>query len=86
MGLIIVLWNVYCFYMMFSDKSRAVKNQWRISEKKLLLSAFFFGGIGIWLGMVKFRHKTKHWYFQLFVPACAILQAIGLGYFFGILF
>lgn len=83
MGLVLVVWNLYCFYMMYSDKSRAIKKQWRISEKTLLSSAFFFGGIGIWFGMITFRHKTKHWYFQFFVPVFAVLQVILYGYLWG---
>ena len=56
------------------DKRKARRGSWRISEKALLLSAFCFGGIGAFLGMRIFHHKTKHWYFQVFVPVFLILQ------------
>ena len=41
----------------------ARRGKWRIPEKALLLLSFFGGAIGGILGMLLFRHKTKHWYF-----------------------
>lgn len=35
------------------------------------------GGLGGTLGMLKLRHKTKHWYFRVFFPLLLVLQ-IGL--------
>ena len=48
-----------------ADKVKAEKKKWRISERTLLLSGFFFGAAGALLGMKLFRHKTKHWYFWI---------------------
>ena len=62
----------FCLYGI--DKWKAKHGKWRISEKALLLSAFFFGGIGAFFGMKLFRHKTQHWYFRLLVPLFLILQ------------
>ncbi|MGL4335609.1 MAG: DUF1294 domain-containing protein [Turicibacter sp.] len=73
-----IIWNVYSCYLMYSDKQKSIKKKWRISEKTLLCTAFCFGGVGMWCGMLAFRHKTKHWYFKLFVPLFAILQVIYL--------
>ena len=56
------------FLTMGSDKKRAEKKRWRISEKALFLVAIFGGSLGSVLGMQVFRHKTKHWYFALFMP------------------
>ncbi len=46
-----------------SDKRRAKKKCWRISENVLLGIGFFGGAFGALLGMNLFRHKTRHWYF-----------------------
>lgn len=46
--------------MMYIDKKRAIKKEWRISEKTLLTLGFFGGALGGVLGMYLFRHKTKH--------------------------
>ena len=62
----------FCLYGI--DKWKARRGSWRISEKALLLTTFCFGGIGAFLGMRIFHHKTKHWYFQVFVPIFLILQ------------
>ena len=56
------------------DKKRAKKGQWRIPEKTLFLSAILGGSIGAILGMYIFHHKTKHWYFQVGIPAIMIVQ------------
>lgn len=56
------------FLTMGSDKKRAEKKRWRIPEKTLFLVAILGGSLGSVLGMQVFRHKTKHWYFALFMP------------------
>ena len=73
--LVLVIWNIITFFLMFSDKRRALKNQWRIPERFLIGSAFLFGALGILLGMQAFRHKTKHIKFQLLVPAALLCNA-----------
>ena len=32
------------------------------------LTAALGGAFGSWLGMYLFRHKTRHWYFAVFMP------------------
>lgn len=68
------------FVIMGIDKHKAKTNQWRISEKTLLLVAFIGGGIGSALGMKSFRHKTKHPKFTILVPLSAILYVAISGY------
>ena len=70
------------FVAMGIDKIKAKRNAWRIPEKTLLGFAVIGGGVGVWLGMEVFRHKTKHWYFKYGVPAICILEIIAVGYFF----
>ncbi len=60
------------FVSMGIDKKRAVRQEWRIPEKTLLLLALFGGGIGSFLGMRCFRHKTKHLAFRILLPLSAI--------------
>jgi len=81
-----VLWNVITFALYGIDKRKAEKKQWRISEAALIGCAFLMGGIGSFLGMRAFRHKTKHLKFQVLVPVAVIvnLGVIVLLYFLGL--
>ena len=71
---ILIAWNIIVFLMYGLDKYNAIKGNWRISEKNLLISAFLMGGLGAYLGMQVFRHKTKHIKFTFFVPLALILN------------
>ena len=72
LAILTISFITFCLYGI--DKWKAQHNRYRISEKTLLLTAACFGGLGAFLGMRVFRHKTKHWYFQVFVPLFMILQ------------
>ena len=77
----LLLINVIAFAMYGIDKRKAMKDQWRIPEKTLLLAALIGGSIGAFVGMQVFHHKTKHWKFILGVPACMVLHvALGVLY------
>jgi len=77
----LVLVNLVSFVMYGIDKRKAIKDQWRIPEKTLLLAALVGGSLGAFVGMQIFHHKTKHWKFILGVPACMILHvALGVLY------
>ena len=83
--LILAVWNLIVFFMYGIDKRKAKKNRQRVSEKTLLLTAAFMGGIGALLGMRTFRHKTKHKKFTIGVPLLLVLNvavAAGLIWFF----
>jgi len=67
--------NIFGFCLMGSDKRKARRNQWRIPEKTLFLAALLGGSVDTLAGMYFFRHKTKHWYFVVGMPAILILQA-----------
>ena len=62
------------------DKKKAEKGAGRISEKRLLLVSFFGGAVGGLLGMRRFRHKTKHWYFYAVNFLGAFWQIAVLGF------
>lgn len=76
--------NLIGFIIMGADKKRAVRGAWRISEASLFLTALAGGALGCTLGMYRFRHKTRHWYFRYGMPAVFFLQILLLLLFFGI--
>lgn len=64
-----VLMNLLAFLIMFIDKLKAQKaGIERVSEGLLFFLAALFGSIGVYLGMLAFRHKTRKWYFLLGIP------------------
>lgn len=77
----IIIMSVLSFITMGTDKRRAQKgrSRYRIPEKRLWWLAILGGAPGGWLGMVTFRHKTRHTSFQIGFPALAILQVALLG-------
>jgi uncharacterized membrane protein YsdA (DUF1294 family) len=74
-GYVIVM-NVIGLFVMGIDKEKAKRHAWRIPEKTLFLVSLLGGSVGTWLGMYLFRHKTKHWYFVIGMPAILIVQAV----------
>lgn len=74
----ILMMNVYTFILFYIDKQRAIKHRYRISEKQLLLCSFLFGGIGSWLSMGIFRHKTQTLIFKLSIPIAALLSFVSI--------
>ncbi len=70
--IVFILWNLIVFLLYGRDKQRAEAYEWRISEKTLLLCAFFLGGLGAGLGMIVFRHKTRQLKFRILVPVAII--------------
>lgn len=73
-----LLMSVCAFVLMGLDKIYAKARRRRIPEKVLFLAAILFGGVGGMLGMLFFRHKTRHWYFAVFFPLLAIIQLAAL--------
>ena len=71
--------NLLAFCLMGSDKRRAKTGRWRISERTLFLSAILGGSLGAIAGMQLFRHKTRHRYFVIGMPAILLIQLIALG-------
>ncbi|MGN1196654.1 MAG: DUF1294 domain-containing protein [Acetatifactor sp.] len=71
--------NIIGFAIMGVDKKRAIRGAWRISEASLFFTALIGGALGTTLGMEYFRHKTKHRYFKLGMPAILLCQVVVLG-------
>lgn len=74
--------NIAAYFLMWQDKQRAIRQQWRIPERTLLLLSLLGGFIGIHLGRQHFRHKTQRWYFSLTVIISAILWLVFPTYYF----
>ena len=69
--LTVQIWLVYLFLinliaiaMMWWDKRKAERNDWRVPEVTLLIPSFIGGAIGVLIGMYGFRHKTRKRLFQ----------------------
>ncbi|MBR6527763.1 MAG: DUF1294 domain-containing protein [Lachnospiraceae bacterium] len=78
----LVLANLVAFAMYGIDKRRAIKDKWRIPEKRLLLAALFGGAPGALWGMILFHHKTKKAKFFLTVPVLFVLQVVLFSWLF----
>ena len=80
--MVLIIWNIIVFALYGVDKWKAINGKWRISERALLILAFFMGGFGAFLGMQVFRHKTHKIAFIIMIPL-AMLENLAILYFFG---
>ena len=72
----IIIWNFIVCLIYGIDKLKAIKGGWRISEKTLILLAFLMGGLGAYMGMNVFHHKTKKVKFRILVPVTIVLNIV----------
>lgn len=70
----LVVINILGYSLMMIDKKRAIKHQYRISERTLWIAAILFGALGLFIGMKNFRHKTKHALFKYGLPILSVLE------------
>jgi len=68
--------NELSFFLMGLDKRQAQYKGPRIAEKAFFALAIAGGSFGIWFGMRKFRHKTRHLSFQFGIPIFMIINVI----------
>ena len=68
--------NLLAFVGMGVDKYNAKHRHFRIEEHTLLCLAVLGGAIGILLGMLIFRHKTKKKRFTIMVPLFLLIEAL----------
>ena len=73
-ALFIILMSITAFLGMGIDKRKARQHKHRISEKTLWILALLGGAIGSYLGMIFFRHKTKHLNFRIGFTILAVGQ------------
>jgi uncharacterized membrane protein YsdA (DUF1294 family) len=76
----IAVMSLIVFVLCGSDKRRAIKRLWRISEKTLLVTGLCGGAPGLLLGMIVFRHKTRRLKFRILVPLECVLWVVVLVY------
>ena len=76
--LYLILINLLGFVLYGVDKAKSKGRNRRIPERTLLWVARLGGGLGCWLGMMLFRHKTKHNRFMILVPLWAVLWVIAV--------
>jgi len=74
--------NIVGFILMYVDKRKAMKNQYRIPERTFWLLGVLGSAIGNYIGMKVFRHKTKHRSFVIGMPVLIIVNIACLGYIF----
>ncbi|MFB5194806.1 DUF1294 domain-containing protein [Neobacillus sp. KR4-4] len=68
--------NIAGLVIMWEDKRRAKKHEFRISERTLWLVALFGGAVGTTAGMQLYRHKTKHTSFKIGFPVLAVIELV----------
>lgn len=72
----LVLVNAAACLLMLIDKLRAKRGAWRIRESTLMGVALLGGSLGTIVGMLAFRHKTRHIKFYLGLPLILICQLV----------
>lgn len=75
-GIYLAFVNISAFTMYGMDKRHAGRGQRRIPERYLLAIALMGGGLGAFLGMKLFHHKTRKLRFRLVVPMALVLSLV----------
>ena len=71
----LLLINLAAYLTFGADKRRAKRpGARRVPEKTLFALALLGGSLGAVLGMFGFHHKTRHWYFRVFLPLILLAQ------------
>ena len=71
--------NLMGFVLYGVDKAKSKrKGSRRIPERTLLWVARLGGGVGCWMGMMLFRHKTQHTRFMILVPLWTVVWIVGV--------
>lgn len=72
----LVIVNLIGLFLYGLDKAKSKRKGNRIPERQLLWVARIGGGAGCWLGMMLFRHKTKHVRFKILVPLWTVIWVV----------
>lgn len=73
-ALYFIIINFIAYILMGIDKKKAVQKAYRIPERTLFVPVLLGGGLGGTLGMHRFHHKTKHWYFAIGFPLIMLAE------------
>lgn len=78
--IILAALNLFAFGVMMRDKRKSRKGgeTERTPEGLIFFLAALFGSVGVYAGMIAFRHKTRRWYFQLGIPLLILQNAATL--------
>lgn len=68
--------NIAAYFLMRQDKIRAVRHGWRVSERTFYWLCVLGGFIGVYCGMKRFHHKTKHRSFKIAVLLSAFVWLV----------
>lgn len=76
--------NLLAFFIYGLDKAKAASNDWRVSERRLLLLALVGGSLGAAAGIKIFRHKTRKntflaWFILIILAQLIVLAALIFG-------
>ena len=72
--IVYLMLNVIAFSLFGLDKQRAKRGLWCIRESALLAVIWLMGGVGAWLGMRLFHHKTQKRRFVISANVASVLQ------------
>lgn len=64
--------NIFGFILILIDKRKSIKGKWRIREKNFFIFAILGAGIGEYISMILYRHKTKHKSFTIGIPIITV--------------
>ena len=68
--------NIITLALYGTDKRSAQAGKRRISERLLIVFSACFGGIGAFIGMRVFHHKTRKPKFRILIPVFMSLQLL----------
>jgi len=67
---------VLTFFLYVSDKRKALKGNWRVSERTLIFFTLACGGFGAFAGMCLAKHKTRNIKFRVAIALGLIIALI----------
>ena len=77
----LLLINIFSFIVAITDKNRAVKHSWRISENAMMFLAVLGGAVGLLMGLLICNHKTRRIKFMVGIPVIILIEVIVLAVF-----
>lgn len=75
---ILLILNILGLILVSLDKYKAKNKLWRIPERTFFLLSILGGSIGVYIGLIFFHHKTRHWYFMTIIPLIILSQIVFL--------
>jgi len=79
LALYFLVLNIAGYLIMWYDKRKSLKGQWRVSEARFFVIALMGGALGVYYGMKTFRHKTQHLSFKYGIPLLIAANIVLLG-------